>query len=286
MDIYLSFTAKSLKPKLFKKSIYGNVYPWIKNCCDGLRALQDDVYLITDVNGAEFLKDINFKRAFIVLDGIDEKYAKEVPSLSKLYAIKHAASKNKPFVHIDYDFTLSKPIPERLKESKIFVQSIEYDINSFGYNTEKYNKICKNKLNIETDIAYNCGMIGGTDTNLLHRFAEEAINLVEDPKNKNFWLKKHRGFKSWTKAVLAEQYFLSCFLKKENIEPELFFDNSFALKEKDSKYNYSPKDPKWYFETGGIHFYGFWKELELYRYKTGLWPTKFQIILLKLFQNV
>ena len=75
--------------------------------------------------------------------------------------------------------------------------------------------------------------------------------MVEDTQNKDLWLKNHPEFDTWTKAVLAEQYYLACALKKYNIKPKLIFDNPVG--------NYVPFSrtaKKFYKETGAIHFLG------------------------------
>ena len=274
MDIYFSYSTK-VKPSRANNTEIDITL--LKQAVQFVKENHKDVYFITDINGANLVKDINFKQVSLTLDNVPEKY-KDVWSIGKLYAIRHIAQKQKPFIHIDNDFYLTQKLPTRIREAKIVVQSIEYQPNKLGYNIDKYNKYCINKYlasDINSDISYNCGIIGGTDYDFFYEFADTAIKMIEDPANEKLWLKKHLGFKPQTKATLAEQYYLACILKKRNIEPELFFDNAYGKLDNSEEFNYRPNDNRFFDETGGIHFFGLWKKFEMYKHKTGKWPNRF-----------
>jgi len=280
MDIYFSYSTKVNRGKISNIEIDLIL---LKKAVEFIKENHKNVFFVTDINGANLVKDINFKDVFIALDDVSEKY-KDIWSISKLYAIRYIAQKQKPFIHIDHDFFLTQKLPRTIKEAKVAVQSIEYEPNKLGYNIDKYNKYCKNKYladTIDSDISYNCGIIGGTDYNFFYKFADTAIKMIQDPVNKDFWLKNHSKFEFQTKANLAEQYYLACVLKKENIEPELFFDNSYGKLDNSAQFNYSPNNNRFFDETGGIHFFGFWKKFEAYKLKTGRWPNSLMRFLMK-----
>jgi hypothetical protein len=259
MNIYFSYSTKvdsgqedmnlteklNLTKKMAKISIK-NFKKYYKN-----------VYLITDLDGLEAFKDIDFTQVYPILEDIKKEY-KDVWSIGKLYAIKYISQKGEQFCHADFDFLITKPLPDKILNANIFVQSIESNIEKIGYNIDLYEKLCKKKYlaeNLISNKAFNCGIVGGKDCSFFYEYSNTAIQMVEDIENKDLWLKNHPEFKSWTKAVLAEQYYLACALKKRNIYPILIFDNSVK--------NYEPLShiaKKFYKETGAIHFLGKSKE--------------------------
>jgi len=249
MNIYFSYSTK-----VFSKNENLNLTKKIAQMSVAMfKKFYKNVYLITDHKGLEIFKDISFTETYPILDIIPEEY-KEVWSIGKLYAIKYIAEKKEPFCHADFDFFIKRELPHDLLKANVFAQSIEYDLNNLGYNINFYEKLCKNKYLAQdflSDKAFNCGILGGKDCSFFYEYSNTAIQMVEDIENKDLWLKNHPEFQSWTKAVLAEQYYLACALKKYNINPTLIFDNSAK--------NYEPLTPiakKFYKETGAIHFLG------------------------------
>jgi len=256
MKIYFSYSTKvyntkedlNLTKKLAKISVE-NFKKYYKN-----------VYLITDSDGSEIFKDINFTQVYPILDHINQEY-KDVWSIGKLHAIKYIAEKNEHFCHADFDFLITKELPNEILDANVFVQSIEYDLKKLKYNLDSYEELCKNKYlaEIKTNKAFNCGIVGGKDCPFFYEYANTAIQMIEDIENKDLWLKDHPEFQTWTKAVLAEQYYLACALKKYNINPTLIFDNSFD----NFIQNYTPltaTSKRFYKETGAIHLLGNSKE--------------------------
>ena len=212
-----------------------------------------NVYLITDSEGLDVFKDIGFKKIYSILDIVPEEY-KDVWSIGKLYAFRYIAKKNEQFCHVDFDFIITKELPHRILNAQVFVQSIENDLDNLEYHVGYYNLLCKNKYlakDIYLDRSFNCGIIGGKNCSFFYEYADTAIQMVEDIQNKNLWLRSYPEFATWTKAVLAEQYYLACALKKYNINPELFFNNS--------PQNYEPQSDiakKFFEETGAVHLLG------------------------------
>lgn len=249
MNIYFSYSTKvysakehlNLTKKLAKISVE-NFKKYYKN-----------VYLITDTHGLEVFKDISFTEVYPILDNINEEY-KDVWSIGKLYAIRYIAEKGEQFCHSDFDFFITKKLPDKILNANVFTQSIEYNLKKLGYNVDLYEKLCINKFlakDLISKTAFNCGIVGGKDYSFFYEYSNTAIQMVEDIKNKDLWLKYHPKFEYWTKAVLAEQYYLACALKKYNINPTLIFDSSTQ--------NYIPLSDiskKFYKETGAIHLLG------------------------------
>lgn len=249
MNIYFSYSTKvsregedlDLARKLAEISV------------KSFKKFYENVYLITDLHGSKVFKGINFTKVYPILDNINQKY-KDVWSIGKLYAIKYIAGKNEQFCHADFDFIITRPLPDDLLNANVFVQSIEYNLEQLAYNISYYNLLCKNKYlakNSSSDKAFNCGIVGGKNCSFFYEYANTAIQMIEDIENKDLWLNNYSKFRYWTKAVLAEQYYLACALQKHNIRPKLIFDNS-AI-------NYQPRSwlSQAFFEkTGAIHLLG------------------------------
>jgi hypothetical protein len=249
MNIYFSYSTKVFSKNenldLTKKFAIASVAMFKK--------FYKNVYLITDTKGLDVFKDISFTKTYCILDVVPEEY-KDVWSIGKLHAIKYIAKKNEPFCHADFDFFITRELPHDLLNANVFAQSIEYDLDRLKYHTNYYNSLCKNKYlaqDLVSNKAFNCGIVGGNDCSFFYEYADTAIRMIEDTENKNLWLGNHQKFSPWTKAVLAEQYYLACALKKYNIYPKLIFNNSII--------NYEPKSwlAKIFFEkTGAVHLLG------------------------------
>lgn len=228
------------------------VYRLTKLCVDTLRKNYQNIYLITDNLGKEIFENINWSGISTELESINFKKYPHIWSLGKLYAINIIANKGNPFIHIDYDFFITKKLSDEVINSDILVQSKEYQID-FIYNTKLYNEVnIKRYLNNYKPInfSYNCGIVGGKNFNFWKEYSSKAISQVEDPENTFFWQSKTNDEKWWSKAVLAEQYYLTCLLEEKNVKPTFIFDNYLCER------NYSPFQTDYFKDTGAIHFLG------------------------------
>lgn len=190
-----------------------------------------EVCLITDSYSKKFFKDIPFSSIDTVLDNfiIDKDYEK-VWSLGKIFIYKYLCLKGNPFIHVDNDVFLWKPLPLEITRAGLLAQSAEKHINYY-YRLDHFYKKCPNKFiaqSVRTNYAPNAGIIGGHDLNFLYKYSSSALEMVLDPVNKSFWTEKNFGA-TWRKAVYAEQYYLAAcaeyYNKKINY---LFKDRDFS----------------------------------------------------------
>ena len=225
----------------------------------------NNIYFITDAEGKELFKDVKFTEIFNILDIVPKKY-EDVWSLGKMYAIRHIASLKKQFCHSDMDFFIKKPFKENIINAEVFAQSYEYNPDVWGlyYRIQLFNDLCKNKY-LATDafkksdftlmpersivskkdsfafvrggcsvafapIPLCCGVLGGKNYDFLYEYADTSIKMVEDPENEPYWLNTEISKKNWgTKAIVAEQFYLACCLKKYKIKPELMFQKDYLV---------------------------------------------------------
>ncbi len=182
----------------------------------------ESVNLIGDKKGVDLLKHLDWSSISEELEDLPEGY-KEVWSLSKLKAYNIIAQKGEPFFHIDFDFFLLKKLPDNIETAQVVFQNKETRIDKdLNYNTIAFHKEVKYKpldhaktcANSPKSIAYNCGIVGGRDVEFIKLYSDLAIECVLSEENKSFWQrdyhdlkKQYESFESYSKAVLAEQYY-------------------------------------------------------------------------------
>ena len=197
-----------------------------KVCAYFLKQNFGEVHFITDDTSLPYFKDINFSSVATEFNDLPKEYG-ETWSINKLLAYKLITKRGDPFVHVDYDVVLWKGLEDRLKKADVFAQNKEkgsYD----WYEIEKFEANCPNLHiagKVDAPDGINVGIIGGNDLEFLYNYSDSALELILDPKNKDFWL-NYRGFsKSWNKAVIPEQYYLAVCSKYYNKKVELLFPN-------------------------------------------------------------
>jgi len=168
--------------------------------------------LVTDSAGAEILVEqlgLRFDTVSTGLDGL-ERFDPRWWALGKLHAYR---AQQEPFVHVDADVYLWNKLPEQLAESPVFGQSPE-PIEYYFYNPDKFKHLANRGAWIPEELTWSmntgqpmvavcCGIMGGTDMDLINHYASTAVRLVEEKPNADLW------FPEETDNMLFEQFFLS-----------------------------------------------------------------------------
>lgn len=230
-----------------------------------IRKSYDKIILITDSNGKEIYKDLPWSEVWVELNDVPIKYSK-IWCLGKLFAYRKILEKGEPFIHIDYDFFINKKIPDEILNSKVLVQSKEYVLggghpllDKATYFTDYFYKSCPVRnfaQNIKSDLAYNCGIIGGTDLNFFDFYIKSSIDMILNPKNEKFWLESNH-LPYYTLPCLSEQYYLgvcSLFLNRKVTCFFEAFDNGELIKNNEGWYRACNLD--FFKKTGCIHLLG------------------------------
>lgn len=183
------------------------------------RLYYPETILITDDDGAGMLVDglgLEFKTVSTELNAL-QLHNPEWWVLGKLYAYR---MQTQPFVHIDSDVFLWKPLPDQIVSASVFAQNPEYF--TFGddhscYKPEVYmstlesvNGWLPDELKWSVSTQYNeamcCGILGGQHVDLIRHYAYSAIKMLEHPNNQNaFSLLEQKPFHS----IMVEQYFVA-----------------------------------------------------------------------------
>lgn len=207
MDIYHSFWDKGWN------SLDENLYNMHK--LSVLTALKNygNIHLITTEEGKKFLGDLPYTSIEIYEEELPI-HLKDAWSLSKIYAYKQIAKKNRPFFHIDYDVFLFKRLPEYYENSEIIYQHVEKGTQvDICYGLDEFHENCSNKYLGHTSNreAYNMAIFGGQHIEAVKFYSDEAIKLLNDENNiERFWRNFHLKIPHCARAVLLEQWYVKC----------------------------------------------------------------------------
>lgn len=176
-----------------------------------------DTQLVTDDDGAEILVDrlkLPFASVSLELNALRDP---DWWALGKLYAYRLQTG---PFVHIDSDVFLWKPLPAELESAAVFAQSpetfdpdrdghwyplraVEDTFRDSGWLPDAWRRYSARHAPL---VASCCGVIGGHRTDVLRDFAELGVRVVEAPENAAGWAAW--GDKGYCN-VLIEQFLLN-----------------------------------------------------------------------------
>lgn len=210
-----------------------NLMSWALSCCS-LREHYDDVELYTDSAGYHILIEelkLPYTKVHVIFDNFD--------CLSQHWAlakIKTYSLQTEPFIHVDGDVYLSKPIPREVEEVSLVVQNKER-------STDYYKNMVERILNVKTLYidnkvlsqikkgiipSYNMGIFGGRDLDFIHEYCNKVfefidVNQMNDVNNVN---------SSVCCNIFFEQIYLAIYSKLMNkpivsLIPNLIDDNGY-----------------------------------------------------------
>jgi len=204
----------------------------------------NQVYLITDDNGYDVLKNLPFDGFIKILNDVPQ--FPDLWCLGKIYAYYYACQEGN-FLHLDNDVFLWEKLPEALTDSDIFVQSQDFEIYKNGrvcysYNIEDINNIIKSQLpndwqdiidNKKNIMTYNMGIFGGKNKNLIKEYCEYIFNMVNNKDYEKFWntsIKRpvttgSNNMPHLIKSCMLEQGNLGIICKKNNLIPSMLINN-------------------------------------------------------------
>ena len=222
MKVYLSYSNRGYKGAPSQNTI--NLH---KLCLYHLKKHYKEIYFLTDSSSKPFFKDLPWTGISTDLDCVPKDYP-DVWSLSKIMAYDIISKKGDPFLHLDDDVILWKPLPEEIVNSDVFVQCPEI-IENHKYEINKFIENCPYKsIFISTGFlrtSYNLGIFGGKDLDFISEYAKTSLDFIFNENNNYFW-KEYKGYKEyWCKAVLAEQYFFTAFSIYKNKKISCLFSN-------------------------------------------------------------
>jgi hypothetical protein len=261
MKFYLTYFTKVFRDKEYAHFDAEFTKFLMKKCIFFLKKHNYEAHLITDEYGKFLFKDLEWNSVDTSLESLPSVYS-EVWSFGKIKSYNIISLKGDPFVHIDYDAFILKPLEKFVLESDVIIESKEI-CKHRCYNKDIFHKKCKNKffaINKYLDFAYNCGIVGGKNLDFFYNYSKSALDMLFDESNQSFWIDKQEGFRSFTKAILLEQYYLSSCLDYFNIHPFIFYKEMCKINNIKPRKYYTPNDNFVNNTIGYVHFYGHFKD--------------------------
>jgi hypothetical protein len=159
-----------------------------------------DTVLITDQPGKKLLVDrlgLQFVEVSTELDRLNKVEAGWW-ALGKLVAYN---LQDQPFVHLDTDVFLWKPLPKYLTAAPVFAQCPEdfHSIDERYGPREIEHAFARHNLSLPAEWEWSrsrggqgfreasCGIVGGTRVEFLRHYSQVAIDLVLKPENAPAW---------------------------------------------------------------------------------------------------
>ena len=188
-----------------------------------------DTALVTDTPGRKLLIDqlgLPFSTVSTELDSL----AHADPGWWALGKLVAYAQQDRPFLHLDSDVFLWKPLPLRLTSSPVFTQNLEgFHENDHYYHPQDIEwAFAQEALTLPIEWRWTrasrsffpsdcCGILGGSNVAFLRHFAKTALELVLAPKHANVWarLADKRGYN-----IVVEQFFLSACAEFHQAHPQ------------------------------------------------------------------
>lgn len=228
-----------------------NLMAWALSCLC-LRKYYDEVALYTDEQGKHILIDLLHLPYTEVHACYDETLC--LPQHWSYAKIKTYSLQTKPFMHIDADIFLFKPIAEEVANAPLIAQSKEIGTTYYRQMMDRLLEesalelplYIREGLKEESIASYNMGLFGGSDLEFIHTYSEEALTLCDRNKgicsNGNF-------------NLLFEQMLFAYKARKEGkqvstICPKVYNDNGYTSEEFCQLNRY---DKKWFFHLLGGH---------------------------------
>ncbi|MBB5503102.1 DUF6734 family protein [Paraburkholderia sp. MM5384-R2] len=149
-------------------------------------------------------------------------------ALGKLYAY---SLQERPFIHIDADVFLWKPLPPAVVNAPVFAQCPEYHppLDLYAAPSDIETAFARHGLSLPVEWEWsrslgepsfreeNCGIVGGQHVDFLRYFATLGLKLVRDPANAAAWheLPDKDGYN-----MRVEQLLLSVCLDYHRFHPD------------------------------------------------------------------
>lgn len=171
------------------------------------------VEFYTNKFGQQLVEDfkIPFDKVHVCLDHFDGVLDPDFWAYIKIYVY---ALQTEPFIHIDNDVILWDKIPDNIIDSDLFFQNKEHLSTHKGYERLLKEAKCFPKVNYDVIRehpmwAYNCGVVGANNLNIIKLWKEVVDEYLFSSKNKPVWetiTDKH------SHNHLFEQYFISSII--------------------------------------------------------------------------
>lgn len=211
-----------------------NLMSWALSCMS-LREQFGEVTLYTDSEGAKMLVDklkLPYTEVVVNYDGFDCLTCHWALAKVRTYSLQ-----TEPFLHIDGDIYLPRPLPDDVLRGSLIVQNKEYCSDYYKEMINRFLSVEGLKLSPTFSRAlrgddvpsYNLGFCGGNDLGFFSRFCDEVYRFF---RNNDFNGERFRN-SDISANVVYEQMFFSIMAQNENADiapvyPDTVRDNGYT----------------------------------------------------------
>ncbi len=190
---------------------------------ESVRRFYPETYLYTDDAGARLLigqLGLEFTHVSTELNAL----ADADPAWWALGKLHTYRLQDAPFVHLDNDVFLWKPLPERVTRADVFAQNPEpFRPGASYYQPERIDTAVRRAggwlpaawvwyRTVRRQRGECCGIFGGRQIDFIRTFADQALRLVEHPANQRAWAVLADKI---SHMVLIEQYLLAASVEHQ-----------------------------------------------------------------------
>ena len=179
----------------------------------------DEVHLVTDFEGKDLVEryGLSFDNIDTSLEHVMMGIYENHWSLGKIYACK---LQKEPFIHIDIDVILFKPLPDKFLKSDAAFQNLETESQKYWYkwlldHAEKKYTSKPKWFDTEKVKAYNCGVIAFNKLDVIQEWWTESLNYIKFLDESKFNYDHHLS------CLIYEQFCIYCICKFYNYEVDL-----------------------------------------------------------------
>jgi hypothetical protein len=187
-----------------------------------------ETMLVTDRAGKKLLVE-QLGLPFVHVSTELERLAPVDPGWWALGKLIAYGLQDRPFVHVDTDVFLWKPLPKAVAQSPVFTQCPEFYANDSKPSLRAIEQAFSqhgNRLPVEWKWARsrgkdhfreeNCGILGGTHVDFIRHYSRTALDLALRPENGLAWSQlPDKTIHNFT----VEQFFLAACLDFHNSHP-------------------------------------------------------------------
>jgi hypothetical protein len=190
-----------------------------------------DTMLVTDRAGKALLVDqlgLTFTHVLTDLERL-RRVDPQWWTLGKLVAY---GLQDGPFVHIDSDVFLWKPLPSRVADSPVFTQclgylpsdrhagprAIEWAFNATQIDLPREWRWTRSKDEGRFGL-HNAGILGGTSVDFLRYYAQTAVDLVMRPEHSAAWMRSVDKIATAWASVIVEEFTLYALVEFHRTHP-------------------------------------------------------------------
>ena len=198
-----------------------NLMSWALSCLS-LREHYDEVELYTDSAGYHILIEVlqlPYTKTHVIFDDFQC-----LPHHWALSKIKTYSLQTEPFLHVDGDIYLPRPLPERVLTAPLVAQNREIGtmyyrrmmdafLNHAGINVSDY---LLDEWEKESIPSYNMGVFGGKDIEFIRLYCDEVVHLIK----LNHLNDKTDQRSSANANVIFEQMLFAAISKREKRQVE------------------------------------------------------------------